>query len=77
MVICNEISFEATIQWRSFIATARDTSALKAKNKALELAITKGQANGQQYNPTIREWYVVKLARFGRGSTLNCTYAGC
>ena len=76
MVICNEISFEATVQWRSFIATARDTSALTAKNKALELAITKGQARGQQFNPSIREWYVIKLTRFGRGTTLNGTFTG-
>ena len=76
MVTCNEISFEATVQWRSFVATAKAPSSLEAKNKALESAIVKGQARGQQFNPTIREWYVIKLTRFGRGTTLNGTFTG-
>jgi hypothetical protein len=73
-VQCNEITFEATVCWRSHVATARDVSSLAAKNKALEFAISKGQARGERFNPIIREWYVVKLARFGRGTTLNCTF---
>ena len=76
MITCNEITFEATVQWRSHIATARDTSALAAKNKALESAIEKGIKRGERYSSTIREWYVVKLARFGRGTTKGCSFVG-
>jgi len=78
MVICNEITFEATVQWRSYIATARDTSSFIAKNTALEAAIKKGVRCGERYDIDIegREWHVIKLARFGRGTTLNGTYTG-
>jgi hypothetical protein len=76
MVTCNEISFEAVVQWRSFVATAKAPSSMEAKNKALEHAIAKGQARGQQFNQAIREWYVIKLTRFGRGTTLGGTFTG-
>lgn len=75
MVQCNSIQYEATVQWRSFVASARSPSPADARNRALKNAINKGTARGQRYNPKIREWYVVKMARLGRGSTLNCTFS--
>ena len=77
MVFCNTMIFEATVQWRSHRATARSTSATEAKNRALENAINKGRQRGERYDPnsSLREWYVVKLTRFGRGTTFGFTYA--
>jgi len=76
MIDCNEMMFEATVQWRNYTGIGRSTSSTEAKNKALDLAILKGKARGERFNPRMREWFVLKLSRSGRGSTKGCTFFG-
>ena len=68
MIETQERRWEVTVQWRQYVATANSTSQAQAKAQAFEYAFKQGLRRDHRYAPG-DECYVLKVSRFGIGST--------